>query len=446
LLPQACRDMSERAAGYVTDVGYTYGYHAALNPLASRLAFLRAGLVPPAIATACELGFGQGVSLCLHAAASPVRWWGCDLLPEHVAFAKALDAASGAGAVLAEATFAEFAERDDLPRFDFIGLHGVLSWVSADNRARIAAFVDRQLATGGVLYTGYNALPGWSELLPLRRLMAEHARRAGAGGTLPRIEATLDFATRLLEVHPLALRGSPGLGERFQRLRQADRRYLAHEYFNRDWDPLYFADVAELLAAAGLRHACSARLRDHLDELNLTAGQRHLLGEITDPCLRETARDFMANTQLRRDYWVRERRTLDPGALAEAWRQTRLVLTVAPAQVAERVTGPQGELRLDGPDHRALLALLVECGPLTLGEAEQRLPGQVLHALAEAAFQLAACGYLAPAQDQATIAACEPRVRRLNAHLQAHAVGEAAITVRASAVTGGGVEAGSPLA
>ena len=85
--------MQDRFRGYVDDVGYTFGYCPELNPMHVRLAFLHAGLAPPAItatSTACELGFGQGLSLGLHAAGSTVRWFGTDLLPAHVESARAL--------------------------------------------------------------------------------------------------------------------------------------------------------------------------------------------------------------------------------------------------------------------------------------------------------------------------------------------------------------------
>ena len=67
--------MSDWTAGYVADIGYTYGYYTELNPLRVRLAFLNAGLVPPDVGTACELGFGQGMSANLHAAASESQTW-----------------------------------------------------------------------------------------------------------------------------------------------------------------------------------------------------------------------------------------------------------------------------------------------------------------------------------------------------------------------------------
>lgn len=50
--------MDDWTAGYVADIGYTYGYYPELNPLRVQLAFLNAGLAFPQSGTACELGFG----------------------------------------------------------------------------------------------------------------------------------------------------------------------------------------------------------------------------------------------------------------------------------------------------------------------------------------------------------------------------------------------------
>ena len=59
---------------------------------------------------------------------------------------------------------------DDLPEFDFIGLHGVWSWVSPENQKIIINFIRKKLKVGGVVYISYNTLPGWLQMIPLREL------------------------------------------------------------------------------------------------------------------------------------------------------------------------------------------------------------------------------------------------------------------------------------
>ena len=87
--------MSTWSDGYVSDINYTYGYYTELNPNRVVLPFLKAGLAVPKMGAACELGFGQGVSINAHAAASRTSWWGTDFNPAHVGFAQELAEQAG---------------------------------------------------------------------------------------------------------------------------------------------------------------------------------------------------------------------------------------------------------------------------------------------------------------------------------------------------------------
>jgi len=123
-------------AGYVTELEYTHGYYHELSPALLRLACLVAGAAPPAKEPLryLELGYGQGVSINIHAAAVPGEFWGTDFNPSQAAHARALAQASGSGAILLDDSFAELAARPDLPEFDMIALHGIWTWVSEENR------------------------------------------------------------------------------------------------------------------------------------------------------------------------------------------------------------------------------------------------------------------------------------------------------------------------
>lgn len=274
--------MSDWTEGYVADIGYTCGYYTELNPLLIKLAFLNASLVPPEVGTACELGFGQGMSVNLHGAASTVRWHGTDFNPAQAAFAQELAATSGATVQLFDDAFADFCARPELPDFDFIGLHGIWSWISDTNRGVIVDFIRRKLKVGGVLYISYNTLPGWSTHAPIRHLLTQHAASMGADGAgiVNRIDGALVFAEQLLATNPNYLKANPSVKDRAAALKGQNRNYLAHEYFNADWLPMYFADMARWLAPAKLGFACSTHLLDHVDAVNLTQEQQTLLASI----------------------------------------------------------------------------------------------------------------------------------------------------------------------
>jgi len=252
--------MTDWTAGYVADIGYTFGYYPELNPLRAHLAFINAGLVPPEHGTHCELGFGQGMSANIHAAASGIVWYATDFNPAQVGFAQSLARASGANAHLTDEAFADFCNRPDLPNFDSIGLHGIWSWISDENRVVIVDFVRRKLKVGGVLYISYNTQPGWAARLPMRDLLTEHSEVMGVSGQgiILRIDGALDFAEKLFATIPTYANANPLVVEWLKGVKGQRRDYLAHEYFDRDWLPMPFSCMAGWLAPAKINYACSA--------------------------------------------------------------------------------------------------------------------------------------------------------------------------------------------
>ncbi len=435
--------MNDWTAGYVADIAYTYGYYPELNPLRVKLAFLNAGLVCPAFGVACELGFGQGMSANIHAAATLMEWHGTDFNPSQAGFAKELAAASGADARLFDEAFADFVRRNDLPEFDYIGLHGIWSWISDENRAVIVEFIRRKLKVGGVLYISYNTLPGWSAFAPMRHLMTEHAEIIGAEGRgiVNRINDAIEFAEKLLDTNPVFLRANPNVGERIKSLKQQNRHYLAHEYFNRDWHPMHFATMAEWLTAAKLSYACSANYHDHIDSLNLTSEQQAFLADIPDVMFRESVRDFMINQQFRRDYWVKGPRKLSSIERSELFRAQKVLLVAHRPDISLKVSGALGEATMAEEIYNPLLDLLSDHKIHALDRLEPQLrdKGVTLPKLMQALLVLVGSGHLALVQDEKAIAKASQQSEKLNTHLLNKSRGNAEISFLASPVIGGGV-------
>ncbi|MDO9141720.1 MAG: class I SAM-dependent methyltransferase [Methylobacter sp.] len=438
--------MSDWTSGYVADIDYTYGYYTELNPLRVKLAFLNSGLVSPEIGSACELGFGQGLSANLHAAASFVQWHGTDFNPSQAGFAQELATVSGSGAKLYDDAFADFASRPDLPDFDYIGIHGIWSWISDDNRAVIVDFIKKKLKVGGVLYISYNTLPGWASFAPMRHLMTEHAEVLGAEGRgiISRIDGALDFAEKLIATNPLFARANPQVAERIQKIKGQNSHYLAHEYFNRDWHPMHFATMAECLEPAKLDYACSAHYLDHLDAVNLTAEQQNFLNEIPDPMFKQSVRDFMVNQQFRRDYWVKGARRLNTIEQAEALRKQKYLLITHRPDVSFKVTGSLGEATLTDTVYNPILDLLADHQPKTIAQVEQAVKdkGITLAQVVQAVVVLTGAGHLAGVQDGKVIAKVKAQTDKLNQTLMQKARGSNDISYLASPVTGGGVTVG----
>jgi SAM-dependent methyltransferase len=437
--------MTDRTEGYVTDVGYTHDYCHELNPLRARLALLNAGMSAPEVATACELGFGQGLSLNIHAAASPADWYGTDINTSHAGFARNLASASGATVEILDEAFGDFANRPDLPDFDYIGLRGVWSWISDRNRVVIVDFIRRKLRTGGIVYLDYNALPGWAAFSPMRHLLVEHANRGGASdrGTAARVDDAMAFAARLLSTHPEYAKDNPQILDRIKTLSGEDRRYVAHEYFNRDWVPMHFSTVAEWLKPARVDYAGSANFSDHLDALNLSNAQRELLEEIHDPVLRQSTRDFIINRTFRHDYWIRGAQMLSAPARAEALRKVRVMLVTRSPELPFQLHAALALHRnsFGAATYAAVLEILVDYKVRSIGELEQTIghKGISLGQIVDAVTFMAGLEHIAAAQDETVIARVRPHTDRLNAHLIERARTSGDIADLASPVTGGGV-------
>jgi SAM-dependent methyltransferase len=437
--------MTDWTSGYVADIGYTYGYYLELNPQRVKLAFLNAGLVAPEFGTACELGFGQGLSANMHAAASVCSWHGTDFNPAQAGFAQELAANSGANAHLFDEAFADFAQRE-MPEFDYIGLHGIWSWISDENRAVIVDFIRKKLKVGGVLYISYNTLPGWGTFAPMRHLMTEHAEIIGADGVgiVSRIDGALDFTEKLLATNPLFARANPLIAERINRIKDQNRHYLAHEYFNRDWHPMHFGTMAKWLESAKLTYACSAHYLDYVDVVNLTAEQQAFLKDIHDPMFKQTVRDFMVNQQFRKDYWVKGARRLTTLDQAQGLRDQRLILTTHRPDVSLKVTGALGEATLTETIYAPILDLMADHKVRTLAEIEQAVKdaGITFAQLIQAVLVLCGNGTFSAVQDDAAITKAKKHTDKLNTHLMLKARSSNDITYLASPVTGGGVMLG----
>lgn len=433
-------------SGYVADIGYTFGYYTELNPLRVPPAFLNTGLVCPQIHTACELGYGQGLSANLHAAASAIQWYGTDFNPSQAGFAQELATVSGSGAKLYDEAFADFAARQGLPDFDYIGVHGIWSWISDENRQVIVDFVRRRLKVGGVLYISYNTLPGWAAFAPLRHLMTEHSQIIGAEGSgiVSRIDGAIEFAEKLLETKPLFSRANPLVADRIKKIKDQNRHYLAHEYFNRDWHPMHISTMGKWLEPARVQYACSAHYLDHIDAVNLTTDQQKFLADIPDPMFRQSVRDFMVNQQFRRDYWVKGARRLSPLDQAEALRSSQVILIKHRQDVTLKATGSLGEATMNEEIYNPILDLLSDHRPRTLGWLEQSLKEKEItfSQIMQAVMVLAGGGHVCAVQDDAIVNKAKKTSRALNTHLMTKARSSSDIAFLASPVTGGGVAVG----
>lgn len=295
--------MSENwSSGYVTELDYTHGFYKEMAPAYLRFAALSKGFRSHTdIAdgmTYCELGSGQGLTANILAAANPeIEFYATDFNPAHAYNAQRLaDEASLPNVHFFDDSFAEFAQRTDLPQFNIISLHGIYSWVAKEHRDTIVRFIDKQLKPGGLVYISYNCLPGWAGPSPIQHLIRMHTER-GVGPLTNRVDTAVEFLEKLQEEGARYFKATLKIEERIKDLKNKDKNYLAHEYLNGEWRAFYHSEVVSDLSSARLSYICTADILHHIDDINLTPAQLAVLNQANDSIFRETIRDYMGSEQ-----------------------------------------------------------------------------------------------------------------------------------------------------
>ncbi len=367
--PAGTRDgehMSEWSSGYVTDLEYGSGFYKEQAPNHLRLVCSIFGVeTAPADGgfTYCELGCGSGLTSLILAAANPEgRFVAVDFNPAHISHARDRARASDLTNIeFLECGFDDLADgrAGTLPAFDFITLHGVYSWVSPTVRADIVRFIGKYLKPGGIVYVSYNSMPGWATCLPVQRLLLDVAGQ-GQERSDVRIKRAVAMLEKLQNAGAAALKDNRFVKSILKNADLSQYPYLAHEYLNESWQPLYHADVARDLAAAKLTYVGVGDLLANFHEFMLPPEQRELVDSVESADLRETIFDICANRQFRGDVYVRGRRPMSPARREALLRQLRLILLVPRSEFALKMAMPAGEANLSPETYGTIADALAE--------------------------------------------------------------------------------------
>jgi SAM-dependent methyltransferase len=385
------------SADYVTDVDYTAEFYDHLAPARLAYAALINGYSAPRLDRPfawCELGCGKGITALALAALHPAsEFHGCDLNRSHVAYGETLRSAAGVRNLRLHAKSIGEMQREPLPPFDFVVLHGVWSWVPPAVRGEIVEFLRRHLKPGGLALLSYNAMPGWAHVQPLRRMMGAYAQSV-PGDSRDKARASFGYVQGLAKAGAAYFSTLPAAAAHLESMTQKDIRYVAHEYMTPHGDPFYFAEVEAAMRAAGLAFAGAVDALDNYPELMMPAALRALLPPDPTRSMLEAHRDFVHNTAFRRDVYAAQPAAAQPGALRlEQLEGLEFCLAGLPERLPLKVeTGPlRFDLEREAERVRRVHALL-ETGPAGAGAIAQA-------AGADAAFlieQLVVSGHLAP--------------------------------------------------
>lgn len=342
--------MTSWSEGYVSDIAYSLGYYREMAPDHVGYAALSLGKSPGGALKprrVLELGFGMGLGFVLGAAASPrTQFEGCDFNPEHVAHARSLAEAAGlTNITIREASFQEMAAetREGQHDLDLIQLHGILTWVSQDAQRAIVEIARKRLKPGGLLYVSYNCMPGWAPMLPVQRLMREHAKRH-AGSSLAKTAGAVEAVKAMIAAKGRFFAGNPAIEQRMEKLGAMQASYLAHEYLNENWFIFHFADVAEMFSGAKLSFLGSATIAENIDAVSVPPEMREMVAQATDPIWKETLRDIAGNKQFRRDIFARGVTALNNIETLQQLHATHFTLAMPRSAVTLKIPSLMGEL------------------------------------------------------------------------------------------------------
>ncbi len=366
---------AERHEGYVLDLDYTKSITPKLSPLEIDFVLTQRGVAVPRENNDrkryCELGCGHGYTTVLLAVMDPdTDYLGIDLNPTHIASARELAVEAGADNVrFLEGSFQNALE-EDLGPFDWIVLHGVLSWVSENVEEQIGEFIKAFLRPGGRVFVDYNAMPGKNQLDPLRWMLTFF--EGLSSNELPleeRARESLEHVLELFKRKADVFTQNARLARATQKLANQPVNYLVHEYLHEHWRSHYFIQLARRYGELGLSFVGSTSFRDNVDEYRFTMPMLSHLNTFKDPLIREQVADFYRNTAFRRDVYCSELKTMSREERLDAWRNACFGFIRPAEKVHPELVIPSGRVSLDRPVFWETVESLKQ-GPKRMGDIE----------------------------------------------------------------------------
>lgn len=390
--------MTDEINGYAADIPYLRDFKSMLAPAWLDHVALVAGVEIPNRGDGfawCDLGCGQGVTAVILAATHQAgAFHGIDAMPAHIDHARRLAAAAAVPNVAFHTVDFAAATDLELPQFDYIVAHGVYTWIDRESQHAVRRFIDRRLKPGGLVYLGYNAMPGWARDLPFQRLVRELGRTF-PGDNAARFAAAGEIARALADIGVPAVAASFTVTELKERPDDYAPAYLVHEFMPAAWQPLYVTEVRAAMAEIGLAPVGSATLSENFDWMVLSKAAREKVAAVSNEEIRELVRDFCLDQRFRRDVFARGNRRLGAGERADYLLSTAFALARPASTIRYSTTAPAGSLAYDGPAARAIVDGL-RAGPQPI----RRLgPNQAsAKDLLESALTLCAAGDIMPVE------------------------------------------------
>ena len=350
------------SSGYTRDSEYCPTFFADLAP--SQLSYVGrlSGLKTPHLDqpfTYLELGCGQGLTTLILAECYPkCRFYGIDFNHNHIRNAQLLAEAAGINNVTFFCEDLSDYDMSKFPNMDYVVCHGVYSWVPEGARMGIARTYRDKLNQGGVGMLSYNSMPGWSQKIPIRRIMRSYTSGMKDKSNTEKAQHGLNYLKFLMENNARYFVENPGAKKFVEDLITKDLTYVAHEYLNEDWELYYFSQVSKVMEDHACRYIGSMPLYLNIKDLTIPKDFSELFNTAPNRTVYETHKSFVLNDTFRRDMFALKSNG-EAVSTEDIWGDV-LVGTGATRQDDIKLEGvfPVGRVGLSGPVYRDLLEVL----------------------------------------------------------------------------------------
>ncbi len=402
-------------AEQIAEAGHSWRFQPAMCPTALQYVARLKGLEVAPLSEPfayCEIGCRNGVSSNLLAAALPHgSFTAIDPKPEHIANGKRLAKKGGLDNIDFIQCDYDALPEQDLPKFDYIALDEVYSSVSPEARRAIVAFLDQRLKPAGLVYLGYNAMPGWTPMLPLRDLMMSYTSLKQSS----KIEAAsqgLRYLKYLHDNQAAFFRANPGSIRFLAGLLRQEAAVVADEYLNDYWQPLYFSNVAADMSEAGLAFCGSSQVERNYMDLIVPKQYWELLDTAENELVREIHKSLILNEALRRDVYCKQTEALPKDQQSRLYEDLVFGANRAEKDIKRELRVGQVNVRLAGGLYDTLIPILAKGGH-SLGEITKlsEMTGQDPRALLTAVTRLVASGQFRLFAQKAVEAAAPAELR-----------------------------------
>ena len=185
----------------------------------------------------------------------------------------------------------------DFPRFDYIIVHGVYSWVPKKVREKILLIIKDHLDKDGIAFISYNTYPGWNMVKSIRELMLFHVR------AFDDPDEKANQARMILEfiINGLSDDKTPYgafLKSEMALLTQLENSYLLHDHLEKINRPFYFHEFIKDARKNNLEYLADTDLSTMYVPNLPHAVSAHLL--VLDDIIKvEQYMDFIRNRRFR---------------------------------------------------------------------------------------------------------------------------------------------------